>query len=227
MPGMLSHIMFAKEVYRELPICIDKALFMSGNLIPDLPTDKDASHYRKPSLSVPDLLAPDLQEVKSKFLNVENALFLGIYSHLYLDNRFIEGFMISELDWNYEKMRVVNPKNGLEWTASEFFSQDGMYGSYSEINGLMLRDGYVSIDDISDIPETLPLTGVPVFDNNRKSQSWKEEFYGYIRERKPYTGKLFDYDRMCSFIKKTAHEFVEEICVEKTDWYFYRSISLF
>ena len=49
MPGILYHLSFAEEVYRNLGTVIqfDKVGFMSGNLIPNLATDKKKSHYRK------------------------------------------------------------------------------------------------------------------------------------------------------------------------------------
>ena len=49
MPGILYHLAFAEEVYRNFSeqMKLDKVNFMAGNLIPDLANDKKASHYRK------------------------------------------------------------------------------------------------------------------------------------------------------------------------------------
>lgn len=211
MPGTLEHIAFAKEVYRNMPsnISINHTLFMVGNLIPDIASDHSKAHYRKPA-SIPGLFTPDMKQVKTDLYSLNNALFLGMYSHLYLDDKFIECFLIPEFIWDYEAMKIINPRNGMQWKPEVFFAQEGIYDSYSEINSLLLRDGHVSIKDIDEIPETPPLTGIPVFDN-WKQESWKEEIYGYLAEKKPYTGNIFDYDRLWNFIKKTAIQFVKEL----------------
>ena len=52
MPGILYHLAFAEEVYRNFSeqMKLDKVNFMAGNLIPDLANDKKASHYRKKAI---------------------------------------------------------------------------------------------------------------------------------------------------------------------------------
>lgn len=65
-------------------------------------------------------------------------------------------------------MKVINPRNHKEWDVKTFFSHDGMYGSYTEINDLMLKDGHVSLETVSQIPEILPSTGIHVFDDRRE-----------------------------------------------------------
>lgn len=211
MPGILYHLAFAEEVYRNLSpsVNIDKTLFMAGNLIPDLATDKKKSHYRKPA-SVTGFFVPNMEQVKEELYTMDNALLFGMYCHLYLDDKFIEGFIIPEFIWDTENMKVINPRNKMEWDVNTFFSQDGMYGSYTEINALLLRDGHVSMDTVMEIPEYLPLTGISVFDA-RRQKTWKEELEGYIAEKKVYTGNIFDYNRLWNCIKAIAEEFAKEL----------------
>lgn len=214
MPGILYHLSFAEEVYRNLSkVCtLDKVSFMAGNLIPDLATDKKKSHYRK-SASLAGFFVPELTLVKKELFSIENPLKLGMYCHLYLDYYFIEKFLIPEFNWDTVEMKVINPRNKKCWDSKTFFSQSGMYGAYTEINQLLLKDKHVSPDTIKELPEVLPNTGIPVFDM-RREKTWKNELEGYLSEKKEYTGDIFDYDRLWSFIEKTAAQFVNDIMSE-------------
>ena len=144
MPGILYHLSFAEEVYRKLePIMsIDKISFMAGNLIPDLATDKQRSHYRKKA-SVDGFFVPEMELVKRELFVPEDSVKFGMFCHLYLDYYFIEEFLIPEFIWDVERMKVINPRNNKEWDVKTFFSHSGMYGAYTEINQLMVRDGHV------------------------------------------------------------------------------------
>lgn len=211
MPGILYHLSFAEEVYRKLGkvIQIDKVGFMSGNLITDLTTDKENSHYRKKA-SVEGFFVPKMELVKQELFKPEDSVKFGMYGHLYLDYYFIENFLIPEFIWDVEGNKVTNPRNNMSWDVETFFSHSGMYGSYTEINQLLVRDGHVSTSTVSEIPEILPSTGMPVFDA-RRDKTWKAELEEYLAEKKEYTGEVFDYDRLWSCIEKIATQFVEEI----------------
>ena len=67
MPGILYHLSFAEEVYRNLipKSQLNKIDFMSGNLIPDLAVDKKNSHYRKKA-SLEGFFVPDMERVKKE-----------------------------------------------------------------------------------------------------------------------------------------------------------------
>ena len=211
MPGILYHLSFAEEVYRKLePIMsIDKISFMAGNLIPDLATDKQRSHYRKKA-SVDGFFVPEMELVKRELFVPEDSIKFGMFCHLYLDYYFIEEFLIPEFIWDVETMRVINPRNNKEWDVKTFFSHSGMYGSYTEINQLLVRDGHVSVSTIEEIPEILPNTGLTVFDA-RREKTWKAELDEYLAQKKEYTGEIFDYNRLWSCIERIATQFVEEI----------------
>lgn len=212
--NITGHAFFAEEVLRQLPlgVILNKLLFLAANQIPDLATNKMLSHYRKEA-SVKGLWVPDMELVKKDLFVLEDPVKLGMYSHLYLDYHFIEEFLIPEFVWDVENGKVRNPRNGKVWDAGEFFytkSEKGMYASYNEINPLLLRDAYISRSTIEEIPELLPATGIPVFDA-RREKTWKAELEGYLAKPKEYTGDIFDYDRLCEFIKKLAIRFVEEV----------------
>lgn len=211
MPGILYHLSFAEEVYRKLePIMsIDKISFMAGNLIPDLATDKQRSHYRKKA-SVDGFFVPEMELVKRELFVPEDSVKFGMFCHLYLDYYFIEEFLIPEFIWDVERMKVINPRNNKEWDVKTFFSHSGMYGAYTEINQLMVRDGHVSISTMEEIPEILPTTGVTVFDT-RREKTWKAELEEYLAQKKEYTGEIFDYNRLWNCIQRIAIQFIQEI----------------
>lgn len=211
MPGILYHLSFAEEVYRKLApvMSLDKVSFMAGNLIPDLATDKKQSHYRKKA-SVDGFFVPEMELVKRDLFVPEDSVKFGMFCHLYLDYYFIEEFLIPEFIWDVETMRVINPRNNKEWDVKTFFSHSGMYGAYTEINQLMVRDGHVSLSTVKEIPEILPNTGIAVFDT-RRDKTWKAELEEYLAQKKDYTGEIFDYDRLWSCIERIATQFVQEI----------------
>ena len=211
MPGILYHLSFAEEVYRKLEpvISLDKVSFMAGNLIPDLATDKKRSHYRKKA-SVDGFFVPEMELVRRDLFVPKDSVKFGMFCHLYLDYYFIEEFLIPEFIWDVETMRVINPRNNKEWDVKTFFSHSGMYGSYTEINQLLVRDGHVSVSTIEEIPEILPNTGLTVFDA-RREKTWKAELDEYLAQKKEYTGEIFDYNRLWSCIERIATQFVDEI----------------
>ena len=211
MPGILYHLSFAEEVYRKLaPVMpLDKVSFMAGNLIPDLATDKKRSHYRKKA-SVDGFFVPEMELVRRDLFVPKDSVKFGMFCHLYLDYYFIEEFLIPEFIWDVETMRVINPRNNKEWDVKTFFSHSGMYGAYTEINQLLVRDGHVSISTIEEIPEILPNTGLTVFDA-RREKTWKAELDEYLAQKKEYTGEIFDYNRLWSCIERIANQFVDEI----------------
>lgn len=211
MPGILYHLSFAEEVYRKLaPVMpLDKVSFMAGNLIPDLATDKKQSHYRKKA-SVDGFFVPEMELVRRDLFVPKDSVKFGMFCHLYLDYYFIEEFLIPEFIWDVETMRVINPRNNKEWDVKTFFSHSGMYGSYTEINQLLVRDGHVSVSTIEEIPEILPNTGLTVFDA-RREKTWKAELDEYLAQEKEYTGEIFDYNRLWSCIERIATQFVDEI----------------
>lgn len=211
MPGILYHLSFAEEVYRKLaPVMpLDKVSFMAGNLIPDLATDKKRSHYRKKA-SVDGFFVPEMELVRRDLFVPKDSVKFGMFCHLYLDYYFIEEFLIPEFIWDVETMRVINPRNNKEWDVKTFFSHSGMYGAYTEINQLLVRDGHVSVSTIEEIPEILPNTGLTVFDA-RCEKTWKAELDEYLAQKKEYTGEIFDYNRLWSCIERIATQFVDEI----------------
>lgn len=213
MPGTLCHFAFAEQVYQMLlpNMPLDKIKFISGNLIPDLAVvDKDVSHYRK-STTIPELLVPDMDRVKKELFVICDPIKLGIYCHLYLDYYFIEEFLIPEFIWDRPKMKIVNPRNKMEWDPEPFFAQNGAYyDAFNEINSLLIEDEYISMQTLIELPDVLPKSGIDIFDT-RREKTWRSELEEYIATKKKYTGNVFDYQHLKSFMEKETIQLTAEI----------------
>ena len=234
MPGILTHEAFAElfrtQLRKELLLRLmrfdfrsaqvlfhflhnlNQTDFFSGNQIPDLATDKKASHYRIPA-SVDGFVVPDLEKVKNVLFYPEHSIKFGCYTHLWLDYHFIEGLLIPSFEWDLERQKVRNPRNGKTWTKDEFFSPDSLYGAYTEMNHLMIRDEHISLRLLNRLPDVLPATGIPIFDC-RREQTWREELNKYLAENRPYTGEVFEYSYFISCLENLAQKFTQEILEE-------------
>ncbi len=210
MPAMFFHFAFIEELYRissNLPY--NKIDFMAGNLIPDMSaTKKTLSHYRKASY-VEGFVAPDIERVKKDLFFPNDPIKFGMYTHLWLDKRFIENVLIPSFIWDLENMRVINPRNGKSWSANYFFSSRGMYSSYTEVKTFMLRDNLIPLEEISKIPTILPLTGIPIFDIRRK-KTWRKQLDEHLSKQKKYTGNIFVYPALWQSFQELAEEFIYE-----------------
>ena len=72
----------------------------------------------------------------------------------------------------------------MEWDPEPFFRVNGVYyDGFNDINPLLLRDGYISIKTLNELPEVLPQTGIEIFDK-RRDRSWKNELEEYIAKKR-------------------------------------------
>lgn len=238
MPGILPHATFAelirkavlKQLWRKLikfDIHASTTLFalfrilqhpdfLAGNLIPDLATDKKASHYRI-SASVDGFVVPDMEKVKNDLFFPDTPVKFGCFCHLWLDYHFIEELLIPSFIWDANNNKVINPRNQKTWDPAVFFSQDGLYGAYTEMNQLMIRSGHVPLVKMDKLPDLLPPTGLTVFDT-RKKVTWREELNAYLSTNKKYTGDVFEYEYFWNCIETLSSKFVEEICTSLHCW---------
>lgn len=218
MPSIMYHSTFAWIVYQKCRniLQIDRIKFIEGNLIPDLSVEsKEKTHFQIAS-SVDGFKVPDLSAARKVLFGtslidgIKNSLIFGMYCHLYLDYHFITKFLIPEFEYNTTSGVVRNPRNNKIWTVDEFFSNNGMYGSYTEINQLLIRDGFVPSWLLTEVPDNLSITGIELYDN-RSDKTWKAELIEYMNEKREYTGDIFDYKRLCNCIEDIAIQFVDEI----------------
>ena len=151
-----------------------------------------------------------MKEVQLTMFNSNEALKLGIYCHLFLDYYFIEKFLISQFNWDIENDNVISIRNNKIWTVNEFFSNNGLYGSYNEINKLMIENSDVDLDYIKSLPNVLPKTDIKFYDE-RYTEDWKKELKEYLNIDKQYTGDIIDYVLFQKFISKICSKFISEV----------------
>ena len=209
MPGLLLHLTFGKMIYDKIgeKFNIDKTDFLSGCLIPDLTLDKRKSHYRVPA-TVSEYFVPDMERVKESLLKKDNSLYLGMYCHLFLDYHFFENYIFKDYKW--EDGYVTVSHSGYKLSEEEFFSREGIYSAYGELNHLILNDGKFSNHDLSIIPEILPNTNMAVFDE-RREKTWLSELNEYLITENEYSGKILDYDSVISYLEKLVPLFINTI----------------
>ena len=213
MPGALFHLAFVEEIYRLSNLDWDKLTFMAGNLIPDMAKNKMLSHYRI-SACIKGFMVPNLDAAGKDLLVFDDALKMGMFCHLYLDHYFIKNYLIPSFMWDIDNMVICNPRNDRIWSIEDFFSCQGMYGAYSEINWLILKNGLISMDTINRIPEVLPRSGIPFFDD-RHEKSWKRQLDEHLSDKRDYTGEIFDYEHLWYIIRLIASRYVREVLQQK------------
>ena len=204
MPGYLWHLWVAREV-REKMITAkpDKAALMVGSLIPDLAANKHESHFRF-SASRKCFFVPDMIQVEKFFqraiLNPErHPMHFGMFSHLYLDYRFIEDYLLKEYEWDSVSNCVTNKMNGCKFDIDFFFSREGLYKAYSNVNP---EDIGIAEEDI---PLEIPMTGMAIFDSNRHEKEWLQTVE-HIGDRSGCVSGILEYDHLKEKIVLWADE---------------------
>lgn len=207
MPGTLFHFIFADMVRDRLKqekLITDDIEFYCGNLIPDMAIPKGRAHYEKMT-EIEGVYSPNIETVKEIYLTADNVS-MGIYTHLFLDNFFIERGLLRWLKFYPEDNLVCKRSNpGKLYTYEEVFSKRGIYGDYTKMNPLILDCGLVTISTIESIPEILPLTGIEEMDR-RKEKTWKQELYGFFIEEVDNYG-ILEYEKILNLLEAAKREF--------------------
>ena len=215
LPGTLFHIALVTLIRDSLikhKILTEDELteFYAGNLLPDLAMEKDKVHYQK-NTEAEGLLEPDVYLAKQQYFK-DDPILLGAYAHILLDKFFIDNGL---LYWFvFHNMKVFKKDDGRILTYKEFFGERGIYGDYTKMNHLLIRDGYVTDEILDRIPEYIPQTGIPELDN-RKSITWRQEDNGHLSKKDVEVYGLLDYDEMICLLEKSAEEILQELYVIK------------
>ena len=217
MPGILSHALFADEIYRKLAneFFLSKIDFLSGNLIPDLTLNKNLTHYYV-STDIDGLFIPDIECAENELFIPENSIKLGMFCHIYLDYYFIKDLLLPKFIWDTKNDKVINRLNNNEWTIPEFFSQNGLYGFYTKSNQMILENQLISLITIASIPTILPNSGIYKFDL-RRNQTWRAELNGYLSQNVDYAGEIFDIKFLWDFIDNMSTQFVQYFLSKNSD----------
>ncbi len=230
MPSILYHQAFAELVFpmlKERFANLNEIKFYTGNQIPDRVADKNATHLFVPTENE-WFWAPDIKRIKKMWLDITDSVKLGIYTHLYLDHAFITQFLLKEYEYDIPAKEVIFVRKLMDkkildseiriekkFTISkdQFFSDAGLYGAYTEINGELLKNKKVTLQHLYDIPEELPKVGIKEFDEF-KPGTWKAELMGYLAqyfaENRSYTGRIIEFKSMWGALENIAKQFTKE-----------------
>ena len=214
MPGILSHALFADEIYRKLAnkLFLSKIDFLAGNLIPDLTINKNLTHYYV-STGIDGLFIPNIECAKKDLFVPEDSVKLGMFCHIYLDYYFIKDILLPNFIWDIDKNKVINRLNNKDWTIQNFFSQNGLYGFYTKSNQMILKKQLISLITIAAIPSVLPKSGLYEFDL-RRVKTWRAELNEYLVQEVNYAGEIFDIEFLWDFIDKMSTKFVDSFLSE-------------
>ena len=102
------------------------------------------------------------------------------------------------------------PHNGYCISEEEFFSRNGIYSAYGELNSLLLNDNAINYEDLEIIPEILRNTNIDIFDA-RREKSWKEELNEYFLDKAEYSAKILEYCSVISFLDDLKSPFIDSI----------------
>jgi len=131
MPSIAGHMVVAKLVQENLKI--ESQEFIKGNLLPDIIKKKNSHHKRKGKY----FLIPDLNYFQ-KHLDLTKPLQLGYYTHLLLDQYFLEEFI---------------PKN---ISNLDVFQNKIIYDEYNQINYLLVKAFRLDVKYLIEILEDFP-----------------------------------------------------------------------
>lgn len=232
MPGVLHHLYFAEEVIRQVenelnrtqtpfeeegdelifPVKrakLSKSRFYLGNVLPDIARDKEKTHFKVNSALAVGFRVPELFYASKQLEKVENSSYrLGIYAHLFLDKIFIERFVYPRFQFSWEEDKIVDLRSRRIYTVEDFFSPDGLYYGYSELNSAIASRGLVDFEYFTQLPEWPEQIGMAGFDDWRE-ESWKKELDRYLIDVAWTQGAVFLADDFINFIEKFAMFFVK------------------
>ena len=63
---------------------------------------------------------------------------------------------------------------------------------------------------INQIPNSLPKTGLNIFDN-RRIKTWNEELTEHLTKTFEIADDILNYDKLMIFIEKTSEQFIKEV----------------
>lgn len=225
MPGMVFHLYCAKRTleksYERWRVGLEglhepenliqnKKDFILGSILPDFAKNKESVHHY-PNASK-DFFVPDLEAARSRYSRLSNRyLKYGCLCHLALDERYTKEFIAPRFEYD-PKLEIVtqrsNPEN--HWTLRKFFSYDGLYRAYAEMNPLVFERGLLDLDWLKEnIPNEFPRTGFSTLDD-RTTDNWFEFLEGRLASPPGYTGALFSFDELIEFIEMVADDFVDQ-----------------
>lgn len=232
MPGMIEHFYFCQLIYNSLsnrPATtllkngdlklpteykqwLNRENFMLGGILPDMAEERNIAHCKVEHRKIRGLYVPDLYSAERQLYVSKNwSLRMGIYAHLYLDRYFLLNFLVPKFGWDINgRHEIINCSTGEIFTVSEFFSPEGLYGAYSELNVAIINGGLLNLEAIKKLPEELPKTGIKVLDQTI-AEPWQKQLEKYTTHLSERTDRIFSIDEYLEFAEKAAVRLTAEM----------------
>lgn len=209
MPGFLYHIACANRVISamqtNLPQEHEYNAFLIGNLIPDLVTDKQASHYQirgQGGFATPDLKRASY-DLSSRLENLYYAA--GIYCHLVLDYVFITNILGAKYTLVGD---VVTTPYGQTLPLKDFRS--GVHANYSAYNYKLIASENISIADLFEMKGSPPKNIFSNLNWQQNNLNWQEEIQKYLNSTGNSQKHFFTFDDVLLAIREASDIFIRD-----------------
>lgn len=226
MPGYVIHMAEASQIIDEIsrikgtpPDYEQTQQFLVGNLLPDtrLRSEKQYSHFWNEEELADIARSPDLKLFLDKYGDrLSDPVYLGYYSHLYLDSRYVECYWPREMKFfdssgHEQKLRrnvsyVQILRTGEKVPLDRFFSSEYYYGEYSRLNSYYVKRYHLTVPDVKTV-RNFQMDEVKLEDMDRICSNLHR-----LIDRSEWDSRgrlrVFDKDSLEAFIHETAMNFV-------------------
>ncbi len=221
MPGFILHLAQATmlmEYMCEKPSAGWTYEFLMGNLLPDtrLGIEKRISHFWDEACMDNIARAPKLERFLEKYGHrLDEPVILGYYAHLYLDERYVNAYWPTILEFQDKNgqteprkehiHRVWLKQKGIYIPFEEFFTVENYYGDYTRSNHWLveryqLKTPEYSLLEHADIDEVCA-------ENLKQVIEELEHICKNGHKGDELAMAVFDLNSLDDFVQRTAKEF--------------------
>ena len=225
MPGFILHLAQATmlmEYMCEKPSAGWTYEFLMGNLLPDtrLGIEKKISHFWDEACMENIARAPKLERFLEKYGHrLDEPVILGYYAHLYLDERYVNEYWPTILefqDMNGQTeprkdhiYRVWLKQKGVYIPFEEFFTTENYYGDYTRSNHWLVERYGITAPEFMELSD-VNMDEICPSDLKRVIDELKHIYKsGHSGDEKDMA--VFDVESLDAFVKKTAKDFWEHM----------------
>ena len=225
MPGFIIHLAEATMIIDYMKKKPDTKWcyeFLMGSLLPDtrLGDEKKFSHFWDEDLMENIARAPKLERFLKKYGHrLNEPIVFGYYAHLFLDERYVNGYWPTILDFKDEEgnseprkeriREVVLKQSGKHIPFKEFFTSKNYYGDYTRSNHWLVERYHIEPPKYH-LLENVNMEEVQEKDLQRVIEELnhicKSAHLGDEKEM-----AVFDLTSLDAFVQKTAEEFWNHI----------------
>lgn len=231
MPGYVLHLTAAK-------MCVDRLKsqrsdspvnarsrtwengFYAGNLLPDVTSCKEQSHFRDPQYRDCLIRWPKPRKFLDKYRDrMEHPVYKGYAFHLYVDKLFLRDYLPSAVrfyDQNGREAQKTSEivcvhilRSGEDITVAQYLSEEYYYGDYTKMNTWLWERFH-----LPEHPVMIGDPGIGEADCGRLQDVFDElENYRKVSADAVKDVKIFDPEKLVGFLEKAVDRIIPEIFV--------------